>query len=77
LSDNIFKGKFHKDHITDGTGTCWCKKRVDITFDGVKVGTGEVDLTGLLIMTIHSDDLAKKMHGDTIKHLSISTQLKE
>jgi hypothetical protein len=47
--------------------------------DGVKVGTGEVDVTGMMTMTITSDELAKKMAGDTgtLKHISISTTLKE
>jgi hypothetical protein len=45
--------------------------------DGVKVGTGEVDVTGMMTMTITSDELAKKMAGDTVKHISISTTLKE
>jgi len=45
--------------------------------DGVKVGTGVVDVTGVMTMTIASDELAKKMAGDEVKHISIDTSLKE
>ena len=72
----VFKSKFHHDHVTDGS-PCWCKKRVNVLMDGVKVGTGVVDVTGLMTMTITSDELAKKMASDAVKHISIDTSLKE
>jgi len=47
--------------------------------DGVKVGTGEVDVTGVMSMTITSDELAKKLAGDTgrLQHISIDPKFKE
>lgn len=47
--------------------------------NGVKVGTGEVDVTGMMTMTITSDELAKKMAGDTaqLQHISIDPKFKE
>ena len=75
---SVFKGAFHHDHVTDGS-KCWCKNRVNVMLDGVKVGTGEVNVLGMMTMTITSDELAKKMAGDTsrLQHISIDAQLKE
>lgn len=45
-------------------------------FDGVKVGTGAVDQSGLLTMTISSDELAKKMAGGRFTSISIMPNTK-
>jgi hypothetical protein len=63
-------------HIEDGDEPCWCKKRVDVTLNGKKVGTALTDHEGVMTVRVEDESFAKAInitpqHG----HYSIATPL--
>lgn len=64
-----------KPHVTNGR--CWCKARVPLMVDGVKVGEGTIDHTGLFTASISSDILAKKFTEGIVETLSLGAKFKE
>jgi hypothetical protein len=64
-----------KPHVTNGR--CWCKARVPLMVDGVKVGEGTIDHTGLFTASVSSDILAQKFTEGIVENLSIGTKFKD
>jgi hypothetical protein len=64
-----------RPHVTNGR--CWCKARVPLMANGVKVGEGTIDHTGLFTTSVSSDVLAEMFTGGVIESLSISGKFKD
>lgn len=64
-----------RPHVTNGR--CWCKARVPLMANGVKVGEGTIDHTGLFTTSVSSDVLASMFQGGTIESLSIGAKFKD
>jgi len=64
-----------RPHVTNGR--CWCKARVPLMANGVKVGEGTIDHTGLFTTSVSSEVLAEMFTGGIVESLSISGKFKE